>query len=141
MNSIKTIVAVIAIVFFAGISVCVAQTADVVRHVPGEITWIDLKLGALQFEQDVSPRTGEITEYRINKDETRVTDSTDKKFLTVADLQPGQHVIIDVINGKEENIVKKITADPKPTPNLQEAYGRIEAIDVTVGEQSIVFRF
>ncbi|MFA6378431.1 MAG: hypothetical protein WCX16_01435 [Candidatus Omnitrophota bacterium] len=131
VNYLKVIVAVVAVILFAGISVF-AQAPDV-RHIPGEITWVDMKLGKLQLEADVSPRTGEITEYRITENQTRVTDPTDEKFLTIADLQPGQHVIIDVVKDKEDLIVEKITANPRPSSEFQEAYGRVESLDITGG--------
>ncbi|MBF0523188.1 MAG: hypothetical protein HQL24_09055 [Candidatus Omnitrophica bacterium] len=131
-NYLKVFVAVTAAVVFTGISVHADETADV-RHVSGEITWVDLKQGLLQLKRDTSPSTGEITEYRITDYETRVKTQPDNMFLTIKDLQPGQHVVVDVINGKEENIVQKITADPRPIPGYQEAYGKIEAIDAAAG--------
>ncbi len=136
IDYLKVIVAVTAVVLFTDISASASEVADV-RHVSGEITWIDLKLGKLELENDISPGMGEITEYRINQNETRVNDPADKKFLTIADLHPGQHVTIDVINGKEEMIVQKITADLRPTSDFQEAYGEIEAIDAPAGTLSL----
>lgn len=129
IKSLKVVVAIMGAVLFTGISsVSAYETADV-RQVSGEIQWIDLKLGKLQLKSDTAPSTGEITEYRITDNETRVTDPTDKKLLTVKDLQPGQHVTVDVIDGKEEKIVQAITADPRPASDLQEAYGEIETVD------------
>jgi cold shock CspA family protein len=131
--------AVTAMVLFTSISVR-AELTPFVRHVSGEITWIDTKLGKLQLEADASPSTGEITEYRITDYETRVTNSSDEKFLKIADLQPGQHVTIDVINGKEGDIVQKITANPRPASDYQEAYGRIEVLDVQAGTLTLAER-
>lgn len=131
--------AVTAMVLFASISAR-AEQPPFVRQVSGEITWIDTTLGKLQLEQDASPRTGEITEYRISDNETRVTNSLDNKFLNIADLQPGQQVTVDVINGKEGDIVQKITANPRPASDFQEAYGRIEALDVSAGTLTLAER-
>ena len=103
-NYLKVIVAVTAALFFGSMSVRAAEVGDV-SHESGEITWIDTKLGQLQLKSDTRPNTGEISEYRITEHETRVTNPSDKKFLSIEDLQPGQHVTIDVINGKEEKIV------------------------------------
>ncbi|MBF0123342.1 MAG: hypothetical protein HQL21_08080, partial [Candidatus Omnitrophica bacterium] len=128
MNYLKVIAAVTIAVLFSGFSVRASEIADV-RHVSGEVTWVDLKLGKLQLEADVSPKNGEITEYRITEHETRVKAPLDKKFLTIADLLPGQHVIIDVIKGQEDKIVQKITADPRAVSDFQEAYGEIMAVD------------
>ncbi len=131
-NYLKVFIAVTAAVLLTSVSVRASEMGDV-SHVSGEITWIDLKLGQLQLKSDTRQSTGEITEYRITEHETRVTNPSDKKFLSIEDLQPGQHVTIDVINGKEEKIVQKITADPRPASDFQEAYGEIEAIDVPAG--------
>jgi hypothetical protein len=138
-NYLKVMVVVTAAALLTSISVRAAET-EYEHQVSGEITWIDLPLGKLQLKNDTSARPGEITEYRITANETRVTDPTDKKLLTVEDLQPGQHVKVDLIYGKEENIVKKITADPRPTSEYQEAYGEIEAIDVGAGTFSLAGR-
>lgn len=124
---------------FATLSIAAEQSSDV-RHVSGEINWIDTKLGKLQLKTAVSPTMSEITEYRINQNDTRVTNPTDKKFFTIEDLQPGQHVTIDVINGKEENIVEKITSDPRPISDFQEAYGHIEAVDALAGTLTLARR-
>lgn len=107
--------------------------ADNVFQESGEITWIDTKLGKLELKNDTSPNKGEVTGYRISENETRVTDPKDKKFLTIEDLQPGQHVIIDIVIDEEEKIVQKITADPRPSSEYQESYGKIEAIDAVAG--------
>jgi cold shock CspA family protein len=131
--------AVTAMVLLTSISVR-AEQPPFVRHVSGEITWIDTKLGKLQLESDATPGTGEITEYRITDYETRVTNPSDKKFLKIEDLQPGQQVTIDVINGKEGDIVQKITANPRPASDFQEAYGRIEALDVPAGTLTLAER-
>ena len=139
VNYLKMIVAVAVAVFFGSMSVH-ASDIGTVSQVSGEITWIDLKLGKLQLQSDAFSGTGEITEYRISQNETRVTNPTDSKFLAIADLQPGQHIKLDVINGKEGKIVQKITADPRPTSNLQEAYGEIEAIDASAGTITLVRR-
>ncbi|MBF0484378.1 MAG: hypothetical protein HQL25_06695 [Candidatus Omnitrophica bacterium] len=132
VNYLKMIIMFTAVVLFTGLSICIAQT-EYVHHIPGEITWIDTKVGKLQLKHDKAPKEGEIVEYRINENETRVTNPADNKFLSIKDLQPGQHVVVDAIYGKEEKIVQKITTEPSPTSEFQVAYGRVEVIDTTAG--------
>lgn len=103
------------------------------RSVSGEIAWIDVKLGKLQLNSDAGQDTRGITEYRINKDETRVTDPSDKKFLVIKDLRAGQHITIELIDGPDETMARKIIAEPMPEPVFQEATGELEAIDVEAG--------
>lgn len=137
VNYLTTVVAVAMAMVLSSIPVRAESTADV-RHESGEITWVDLKLGKLQLKSDANPNTGEINEYRITEHETRVSSPSDKKFLTIKDLQPGQHVSIDVIKGKEELIVKQITADPKAASKYQEAYGKVESVDGEAGTLTLV---
>lgn len=133
-NYLKVFVAVTAAVVLAGMPARAAETVQAdVRQVSGEITWIDIKLGQLQLKDDASPSTGAVAEYRINKDETRVTDPSDKKFLSIGDLHPGQHVAIDVIKGQEEKTVQKIIAEPWPASDYQVALGELQSIDLTTG--------
>jgi hypothetical protein len=129
INHLKVIIAVTASILFAGFSAQASETTATYR-VSGEVTWVDTKLGELQLE---SVATGEITTFRISEHETRVTEPLDKKFLTIADLWPGQEVTIDVINGQEGKIVQKITLIPRPTSDAQEAYGEVQAIDASSG--------
>lgn len=139
LNYLKLMVVVTAAVIVTSFSAR-AEEANYMHQVSGEITWVDLNLGKLQLKNDTSASPGEITEYRITRNETRVTDPTDTKLLTVDDLQPGQHVKIDLIDGKETNIVQKIMADPRPSSEFQEAYGEMEAIDVGAGTFSLAGR-
>ena len=124
----------------AGFVVCTPARAEemvAVRHEAGEITWVDIKLGQLEIKNDGAPAAQEVSKYRITDHETRVTDKLDKKFLSIKDLQPGQHVIIDVVDGKEARIVQKITADPKTTADLRETYGVVDALDLEAGTLAV----
>ncbi|NTV30229.1 MAG: hypothetical protein HGA80_09135, partial [Candidatus Omnitrophica bacterium] len=85
--------------------------------------------GKLQLKDDATPRTDEITEYRITEHETRVTSPSDRNFLSIKDLYPGQYVTIEVMTGKEDQIVQKITTAFRPRAGYQEAYGRVQTID------------
>ena len=87
----KTIIAVVAAVLFTSIAVC-AEAADV-RRVSGEIGWVDIQLGKLELNTE-TPKGTTTTVYKINQNDTRVTDPKDEKFLNVADLRAGQNVII-----------------------------------------------
>ncbi|MBF0490051.1 MAG: hypothetical protein HQL15_05460 [Candidatus Omnitrophica bacterium] len=139
VNDLKMFVAVGAVMLMASGQVRAAEEANV-RHISGEITWIDLKAGELQLERDQSPRTGEVTEYRLTEYETRVKNPSDDKFLSVKDLQAGQHVTVDVVNGKEDKIVQRITADPMPVSEYQEAYGQINAVNIQDGTLTLAVR-
>ena len=101
--------------------------------VSGKIEWIDVKLGKLKLKSDADQDTRGITEYRINQNETRVTDPSDKKFIVIKDLQAGQHVKIELKNRYGETMIRKIIAEPMPEPVFQEATGELEAIDVQAG--------
>ncbi len=130
------LIVALGIMFFGGLAQVYAapvESTPKMRTVSGEISLIDVKLGLLQLKSDVGQDTRGIAEYRINQDETRVTDPSDKKFLVVKDLQVGQHVTIQLIDGPDETLVRKIIAEPMPEPVLQEATGELEAIDVVAG--------
>lgn len=107
------------------------------RRVSGDISWINVKLGILQLNSDAGQNTRGITEYKINQQETRVTDPTDAKFLVIKDLRAGQHVILELIDkhpgSPEETMIQKIIAYPIPEPVLQETTGELEAIDLQAG--------
>ena len=135
----KVLIAVTAVVLLASMSICVSA-ADNLFKVSGKIVWVDVKLGKLQLQSDTfrDRGIGETTEYRINQNDTRVTDPTDKKFLKLEDLRAGQHVTMEVSGGKGENIVQNIVIKSFPAPYFQEAIGEIEAIDVIAGTLIIV---
>ncbi|MBF0532921.1 MAG: hypothetical protein HQL23_07495 [Candidatus Omnitrophica bacterium] len=131
-NYLKLMLAVTTGFLLTSVSARAAEPMDT-HKISGEITWIDTKLGKLQLQRDQSPVTGAITEYRVTEHETRVKAPVDKKFLSIKDLQPGQHVTLEIVNGQEDKIVPLIKADPIPVSEYQEAYGEIAAIDVTAG--------
>ena len=124
----KIVVAAAMAMLFTGVFIRASEAADV-WHVSGEVTWIDLKLGKLQLKSDTSAGTGEISEYRVTEHETRVKSPLDKKFLSVKDLQPGQHVTFEVVDEASNKIVQEIVIDPRVASDFQEAYGTIQAID------------
>ncbi|OGX05910.1 MAG: hypothetical protein A2Z88_02405 [Omnitrophica WOR_2 bacterium GWA2_47_8] len=131
VNYFKVIVAVTAAMLFTSISVR-AEDAPVVRQVSGEIGWIDVQQGKLELNKATSIGT-KTTAYRITQNETRVTDTADKKFLGVGDLRAGQYVTIEVVDGQEDQIVQKITVDSMPASEFQQVFGEIKDIDVTAG--------
>jgi len=131
VNYSKVFVAVTAAVLFVGISVCAAQTEHVSR-VSGEIGWVDVQIGKLELNKET--RTGtKTTAYRINQNDTRVTDPKDEKFLNVADLRAGQYVTIEVVNRQKDKVVPKIIVEPMPASEYQQAFGELKAIDVAAG--------
>jgi len=90
-----------------------------VISISGNISWIDVKLGKLRLELDASRDRRDPIEYSINKDATRVTNSTDKKFLKLEDLRVGQHVIVEFNHNTGEEVEKmpiaqKIIVNPMP---------------------------
>ena len=115
------------------VSAAQVESNTKMRSVSGEISWIDVKLGLLHLKSDAGQDTRGITEYRINQNETRVTDPLDKKFLVIKDLQTGQHVSLQLIDGPGETMVRKIIAEPIREPVLQETTGELEAIDGKAG--------
>jgi len=130
-NYLKAVFAVTAVALFTGISVCSAQTENVSR-VSGEIGWIDVQLGELEFNKE-TPQGTETTVYRINQNETRVTDPKDEKFLNIADLRAGQNIAIEEVIGQEDRIVTKIILEPAGASEFQQAFGQLKALDVAVG--------
>lgn len=132
----SVLIGVLGVLFFGGVAQVYAvsvETNTKMRSVSGEIVWIDVKLGKLQLKSDAGQNTKGITEYRINQNETRVTDPSDKKFLVIKDLQAGQHVKIELIDSLGETMARKIIAEPMPEPVFQEVTGALEAIDVQAG--------
>jgi len=135
------LVGVFSVVFFGGLVQVFAAPAVAnvkMRSVSGEISYIDVKLGKLQLKSDAGQDTRGMTEYNINQDGTRVTDPSDKKFLVIKDLRVGQHITIELIDGPEETMARKIIAEPMPEPVFQEAIGELEGIDVKAGTLIIV---
>jgi hypothetical protein len=129
--NVKRIIAVTTAVLLT--SVCVyAQQAPVVRHVSGEIGWVDIQQGKLDLNQETPKGTHTIS-YRISQNETRVTDPADVQFLNVGDLRAGQEVTIDVADGQEDKIVQKIMVNPEASSEYQLAYGQIKDINVAAG--------
>lgn len=126
----------LGVLFLGGLTQvsAVGVTADTkMRSVSGEISWIDVKLGALQIKADANQDTRGLTEYTTNQDETRVTDPTDTKFLVIKDLRVGQHVTIELIDAPGETMARKIIAQPLPEPMYREAVGVLKSIDVGAG--------
>lgn len=130
------LIGVFGVLFFGGlaqVSATQVESNTKMRSVSGEISSVDVKLGVLKLNSDAGQDTRGITEYKINQDETRVTDPSDQKFLVIKDLQVGQHVTIKLIDKSGETIARKIIAEPMPEPVFQEATGQLEAIDVQAG--------
>ena len=71
------LVGAFAVLIFGAIAQIYAAPVEsntIMRSVSGEISWINVKLGQLQLKSDEGQDTRGITEYRINQQETRVTD-------------------------------------------------------------------
>jgi hypothetical protein len=130
INYSRILIAVMVAMFFTYAPLQAAEDAANVRHLSGEIAWIDVKLGKLQLRNVTPQEMGGKTEYRINQNETRVTDPLDKKFLTVEDLQVNQYVTLDVVAGEEDKVVLKIVAEPLAPADVQkvEAPGKVKSV-------------
>jgi len=87
----------------------------------------------MQIKLNQNPGLGETKDYRITRYETRVKDPSDKKFLTIDDLRPGENVTLDVIEGHENKIIEKIVAESLEASDFQEASGQLQTIDGQVG--------
>jgi hypothetical protein len=127
----KMVVAVTATILLCSISVRAEQT-PLVRQVSGEIGWVDVQLGKLEINKE-TPKGTKTTAYNISENETRVTDPADVKFLSVNDLRAGQYVTLDVVLGEKDKIVSKITVEPTPASEFQQAYGEIKGINTDAG--------
>ena len=104
-----------------------------INQVPGRVMWVDVKLGTMQIKLNQSPGAGTTKDYRITRYETRVKDTSDKKFLTIDDLRPGENVTLDVIDGQEDKIIEKIVAESLQASDFQEASGQLQVIDGQLG--------
>jgi hypothetical protein len=139
----RVLIAVVAALLVTSVPLRASDKAGNVKvvQVSGEIEQIDVALGKLQLELDASSDRKDPTRYNINKNDTRVVDPSDKKFLKLEDLQVGQHVKLE-FNYMEgelgmEPIAQKIIAEPMPTPVFQEASGELKAIDAQSGTFNI----
>jgi len=123
------LIVVFSVLFFGGLMPVYATSAESpgkqIRSVSGEIALIDIKLGKLELERNTARHKGFPTVYRINQNDTRVTDPTDTKFLKLEDLQVSQHVTVefDYIHWeeKQEPIAIKIIASPMSAADAQKA--------------------
>ncbi len=136
----RIVIGFLGVLFFGGltqVSFAQAGSNTEMRSVSGEISLIDVKLGKLQLKSDAGQNTKGITEYRINQDETRVTDPTDKKFLVIKDLREGQHITIKLADAPGETMIRKIIAEPMPEPAPSETTSTttVTTTSTTVTEQ------
>jgi len=118
----KVLIAVVAVLLVTSVPLRASDKAGNVKviQVSGKIAQIDVALGKLQLELDASRDRKDPTRYNINKNDTRVVDPLDKKFLKLEDLRVGQHVKLE-FNYMEgdlgmEPIAQKIIAESMPTP-------------------------
>ena len=131
----RVLIAVVAALLFTNAPLRASDKAGDVKviQVSGEIAQIDVSLGKLQLELEASRDKKDPTRYKINKNDTRVVDPRDKKFLKLEDLQVGQHVTVEFnyIQGElgMQPVAQKIIAEPMPKPIFQEAFGELKAID------------
>lgn len=128
------LVGVLGVLFICGLTMVYAAQVESntkMRSVSGKISSIDVKLGKLQLDSDAGQDTRGISEYRINQDETRVTDPKDKKFLVIKDLQVGQHITIKLIDKSGETLARKIIAEPMPEPAPSEETTRTTTTTTT----------
>ena len=132
VNYLKSLFIITAVILFAGMS-AYASGIPTVSQVSGRIMWVDVKLGKMQIKRNQSPGKGETKDYRVTRYETRVKDPSDKKFLTIDDLRPGENVTLDVVDGQENKIIEKIVAESLEASDFQEASGQIQAIDGQAG--------
>ena len=121
---------------FAQAGFCVtAPDTENVRHISGEIVWIDLKLGTLQLSEEGHHGRQKVVEYRINAHDTFVTDPASKEFLTLNDLRVGQDVTLELPAVRDWKIVSKIIAEPLPV--FVVVTGDVVAMDTTSGTMTL----
>lgn len=128
-----SLVAMTAMILLMGLSLQASAGIPAVNQVSGRVMWVDVKLGKIQIKLNGTPGAGETKEYRVTRHETRVKDPSDKKFLTIDDLRPGENVTLDVVNGQEDKIIEKIVAESLQASDFQEATGQLQAIDGQAG--------
>ena len=133
VNYLKSLLAMTAVILFAGMSAYASVGTPTVSQVSGRIMWVDVKLGKIQIKLNGAPGAGETKDYRITRYETRVKDPSDKKFLTIDDLRPGENVTLDVVDDQENQIIKKVVAESLEASDFQVASGQIQAIDGQAG--------
>lgn len=137
MNShhLKVFFAVGAAILFAITS---AQGTESVktRRVSGEIGWVDVQSGKLELNKETWKGT-KTTAYRINRNETRVTDPADLKYLNIGDLRAGQYVTIEAADGQKDKVVSEIIVEPFPASEYQQAFGELTAIDAEAGTLTV----
>jgi hypothetical protein len=109
MKHLNVLVAMMAVMVLVS-APALAAVSDV-QEISGEIKLINVKLGTLHLARDAYP-SNDMKEYRISSNDTRVADPSDQKFVTIDDLQAGQHVMVHIIKGQEDKIVQKIVAEP-----------------------------
>ena len=128
------VIAVMAVLLFASAPLSASQPAKTIQ-VSGEIEWVDIALGRLQLKPDATRNRRDPIEYRINQNDTRVTDPADKKFLKLKDLQAGQSVVIkfDYVRGKwiQVPIAKKIIVSPVSSSVVTKSLPKGSASTVT----------
>jgi hypothetical protein len=112
-------------------TVSAAEPAVPVRQAAGEIVWLDTQLGQLQLNSDHAPGPRTTSQYSITQQDTRVTDRSDKQFLSITDLRAGQRVRIESKNSGQEQLATKITVEPTSGPLFLEAQGTLESIDAS----------
>ena len=139
----KVLIAVVAALLVTSVPLRASDKAENAKvvQVSGKISEIDIKLGKLQLELDASKDRKDPTRYNVNKNDTRVVDSQDKKFLKLEDLRVGQHIKLEFnyIQGalETEPVAQKIIAEPMPEPIIQEVSGELKSIDAQSGTFTI----
>lgn len=134
----------LGVLMFSGLTQISAAATDPntkVIPVSGVISMVDVKLGKLQLAADVSRNRKDPTEFRINKNQTFVTDPTYKLFLKLEDLRVGQYVVVEFnyVPGEwvDVPIAQKIIASPVPQPIFQVVTGVLQSIDAQAGTLTI----
>jgi len=130
-NYLKAFFVLTVLILFIGIPVF--ASVPTVNQVQGRIMWVDVKLGTMQIKVNQAAGMGETRDYRITRYETRVKDTSDRKFLTIDDLRAGEIVTLNVIDGQENKIIEKIISESLEASDFQEVKGTIQAIDTQKG--------
>ncbi len=121
----RVIIAAVAALLFTSVPLRAYDKAEnpKVVQVKGEIAQIDARLGKLQLKEDASRDRKDPIKYNINRNDTRVVDPRDKKFLKLEDLRVDQHVTIEFnyVQGELgiEPTAQKIIAEPMPAPETK----------------------
>lgn len=145
-----SLVGVLGILIFGGSTQVYAQhtvvSTTAMRSVSGVIDWIDIKNGRMQISDDGGQDTRGISKYTVNLSKTLVTDTTDRQYLVIKDLEPGQRVVVELVDSPKRshqdvvarNIIVDSTWENADIENTAVDYGNVNEHSSLVGPRGSI---